>query len=492
MKKNKKGNLGGGKRRVRSLELNLILWLSFLLFALVLIVLFTVLNGLIINNHFRRREEDNLSAAGTVLKSMLNLEYPDEISATMLRIANEYSVSAYLFSTDGNFVYPFDSTEEDEHRETYEFIKEKFSELDPETAKMAQLVFTSDDSASLASIITWQNEDYYLYLFTSFEHINNMQRDTLYLSLITGIFAVALSLVVSGFISMVVSRPVTDLTARAEELAKRNYDVRFNKGYFLSELNRLSNVLDYASTEISKADKMQKELIANVSHDFKTPLTMIKAYASMISEISGNDPVKREKHAKVIIDEADRLAALVGDLLDLSKLQAGIETPERTVFNLSEDLYGVAGRFEGFALQQGYTIKAEIEDDLYTYADKRRAEQVLYNLIGNAINYTGDDKTVVIRLYRKGNAARFEVSDSGKGIPPEQIDTIWERYYRSEQTHKRAANGTGLGLAIVKSVLMRQSIPFGVTSKVGVGSCFWVEFPPPPDPDVREDEKSSK
>ncbi len=453
-----------------------------MLFAIILIVIFTIINSYEINSHFRRREEDNLSAAGTVLKSMLNLEYPDELSATMLKIANEYSVSAYLFATDGSFVFPFDSSSEgNDFKDTYQYIKAKFDELDPETAQRAQLMFSTDDSASCAAMITWEEQEYYLYLVTSFEHVNSMTEDALWLTLIIALFAVALSLIVSGFISMVVSRPVTDLTARAEELAKGNYEVRFNKGYFLSELNRLSNVLDYASAEISKADKMQKELIANVSHDFKTPLTMIKAYALMINEISGNDPVKREKHTQVIIDEADRLTALVGDLLDLSKLQAGIDPLEKTVFNLSEDLYGVAGRFEDFATQRGYEIVTDIDDDLYTFADKRRAEQVLYNLIGNAINYTGDDKKVLIRLKKTETAARFEVIDSGAGIPPDQIDTIWERYYRSEQTHKRAAGGTGLGLAIVKSALKRQDIPFGVTSKVGEGSCFWVEFPPPPD-----------
>ncbi len=119
-----------------------------------------------------------------------------------------------------------------------------------------------------------------------------------------------------------------------------------------------------------------------------------------------------------------------------------------------------------------------VEDDLYAYANKERIEQVLYNLIGNAVNYTGADKRVVVRLIRKDGGARFEVADSGKGIPPDEIDTIWDRYYRSNKTHKRPVQGTGLGLSIVKGILLSQGCPFGVISEVGKGSCFWVEFPP--------------
>ena len=180
------------------------------------------------------------------------------------------------------------------------------------------------------------------------------------------------------------------------------------------------------------------------------------------------------------MDEADRLAALVGDLLDLSRLQAGMDEIERTVFNLSEDVYAVAGRFQYLA-ETGYRLETDIDDDVYTYAGKARVEQVLYNLIGNAFQYTGEDKKVSVRLKKGENGARFEVQDSGKGIPPEEIDTIWERYYRSSETHKRPVQGTGLGLSIVKSVLLKYNIPFGVQSEEGKGSCFWVNFPLPPD-----------
>ena len=243
------------------------------------------------------------------------------------------------------------------------------------------------------------------------------------------------------------------------------------------EIVELSESLNYAEHELSNADQMQKELIANVSHDFKTPLTMIKAYASMIQDFSGEDPEKRNKHAQVIIDEADRLAALVNDMLDLSKIRAGLEALKTSLFNLSDYLRMVVSRFDYLTETAGYRFVTDIADDLYVEADKDKIGQVLYNLIGNAVNYTGEDKTVTVRLYGENGIVHFTVTDTGKGISPEEIDTIWERYYRSRETHKRPVKGTGLGLSIVKTILTKHRFAFGVRSEVGKGSTFYVDFP---------------
>ncbi len=475
------------KRPKRTIGLNLILWLCFLLFAIILIVIFTVVQNYQINEHYRSREKENLCEAGGVLKQELTKRDPAEASAILLSAANRYSVSAYLFSLNGEFIFPVKpGGNNDEYRQTFEFVKGKFDGLDSDKKEKAQLVFSFETYAGYATIVNLGNKNCYLYLSSSFDHLIEMTNDTLWMSLVTALLATVLAFVVSGFVSMAITKPVTDVTERAKELARGNYEAGFTRNYFFTELNQLSDALNYASSEISKTDKMQKELIANVSHDFKTPLTMIKAYAAMIAEISGNDPVKRVKHTQIIIDETDRLTALVEDVLDLSKLQSGIETIERTVFNLSEDLYGVVNRF-GFLTSRGYKIETDIDDDLYTYASRERTGQVFYNLIGNAINYTGEDMSVVIRLKKKESGVRFEVIDTGRGIPPEQVDTIWQRYYRSGETHKRPIKGSGLGLSIVESVLKKHGIPFGVQSEVGKGSCFWVDFPDPP-----EDEKSTE
>ena len=240
----------------------------------------------------------------------------------------------------------------------------------------------------------------------------------------------------------------------------------------------LAETLNFARDELSKTDTMQKELIANVSHDFKTPLTMIKAYASMIIEISGENKEKRNKHAQVIVDEADRLSSLVSDVLDLSKLQSGLQTLNLTTVDMSSYLQEIVERFDCMRETDGYEVETSIEDGLYTQVDEVKIGQALYNLIGNAINYTGENKKVFVRLEKINDTVfRFSVRDTGKGIKEEEKAEIWERYYRSQEAHKRPVKGTGLGLSIVKAVLQRHKFPFGVESELGVGSTFYIDFP---------------
>jgi signal transduction histidine kinase len=264
---------------------------------------------------------------------------------------------------------------------------------------------------------------------------------------------------------------------KTNRFARGDFGVDFLDGAYGGEIVELAQTLNFARDEISKADKMQKELIANVSHDFKTPLTMIKSYASMIREISGDVPEKRNKHALVIEEEADRLTALVNDVLELSKLASGIGELKLVDINLSSCVYEILNRFEYLSETQGYQFIVDVDDGIYTRADELKISQVLYNLIGNAVNYTGEDKRVFVSLKRDGVGAKFSVRDTGKGIKEEDIPSIWERYYRSSEAHKRPVKGTGLGLSIVKSALEKHGFIYGVRSQVGKGSEFYVIFP---------------
>ena len=454
-------------------SLNLVLWFSFALFALLLVLIYNLVQNFLVTRQYKEASASTLKEAGGEIEQVFGqTDDSTAIYKRVLSVSNRYGVGFFLVYEDGESVWP-DYTEQ--------LLPEIVQKLQEELQeKHSTLFYNNNRELSYGSSVMMGTRECYLCLTVPaliYSHTLNFR----WMSFMTALFSIVLAFVASGIVSMIITKPVSEVTEQAKELARGNYNLNFKKEYFCSEMTELADALESARTEISKADKMQKELIANVSHDFKTPLTMIKAYASMIREISGDDKSKRDAHAQVIIDESDRLAALVGDLLDLSKLRAGLTDDARTVFNLSEEVYRIAGRFDYLAQTENYVIETAVEDELYTSANRERIEQVLYNLIGNAINYTGEDKRVRIKLFRKGDVARFEVIDSGKGIPPEELDTIWDRYYRSNKTHKRPAQGTGLGLSIVKSILLVQECPFGVVSEVGKGSCFWVEFVLPQD-----------
>ncbi len=282
-------------------------------------------------------------------------------------------------------------------------------------------------------------------------------------------------IVITVFLSMIVAerlaRPIVRVTRDAEQLAHGKYDIKFNgRGY--DEAERLAETLTYASHEINRVDSLQRDLIANASHDLRTPLTMLKAYAEMIRDLSGDNPVKRAEHLNVIIEETDRLTALVNDILDLSKYENGKMTLDRTTFDMEAHMHEIIDRYRGLSSVSGYTFELETDGEAVVNCDSGKIEQVVCNLINNAMNYTGADKQIFVSLTHVPEGVKIAVRDTGAGMDQETICRIFDKYYRSEN-YKREVRGTGLGLSIVKAILRMHDYAFGADSTVGVGSTFW-------------------
>lgn len=284
---------------------------------------------------------------------------------------------------------------------------------------------------------------------------------------------IAISLIMAVIISIRVSKPIIKINDTAKVMAEGNYNVEYEEGGY-REIAELSQTLNYAAHELKKTEDLQREIIANVSHDLRTPLTMITAYAEVMRDIPGeNSP----ENVQVIIDEAKRLTNLVNDMLDVSKLQAGVAAPDAKEYNITAGIKSVVDRYSRLVEQDGYKVSFKYsEENVMVYADEFKIYQVLYNLVNNAVNYTGEDKVVTIRQIVNGGIVRIEVSDTGEGIEPDELANVWERYYKVDKEHKRAVMGTGLGLSIVKNILKLHSAKYGVVSEVGKGSTFWFEL----------------
>lgn len=289
-----------------------------------------------------------------------------------------------------------------------------------------------------------------------------------YITVIMLILAFAIALLLSKKIA----KPIIKMNASAKELAKGNFDATFEvKGYF--EISELNDTLSYAAKELAKVEKLRRELIANISHDLRTPLTMITGYAEAICDLPGENTVE---NVQIIIDEAKHLTNLVNDMLDISKLQSGTQVITISEFNLTESIRDIQNRFTKLTLQDGYTIDFRYDSDIFVQADEMRISQVIYNLINNAITYGGSDKIVTVLQKLYNGFVRVEIIDNGEGIPEDKLPYIWDRYYKLDKAHKRNAVGTGLGLSIVKSILALHGAWYGVQSTLGKGSIFWFEL----------------
>lgn len=298
--------------------------------------------------------------------------------------------------------------------------------------------------------------------------VSTLQFELIYISLILIAVAAAASIIIARRIT----KPVAAMNEEAKKLASGNYDVNFAGGEYLETL-QLAGTLNYAASELSKLDTMQKELIANISHDLRTPLTMIAGYSEVMRDIPGE--MSRE-NMQIIIDETHRLSSLVNDMLDLSRLTGGQRELHLSSFSLTQCISDTVSRFAHLRAAEGYDISFESNGDIYVEADETLILQVLYNLISNAVNYTGSDKKVYVRLTAESGMCRVSVTDTGDGIPAEKLPLIWDRYYRAGDYHKRGIVGTGLGLSIAKNALVLHGAPFGVTSTMGEGSTFWFEM----------------
>lgn len=270
-----------------------------------------------------------------------------------------------------------------------------------------------------------------------------------------------------------IAKPIIGITSNAKQLPQGKYTVDPKTNRY-KEAADLNNTLVQAANDIQKADKAKRDLISNVSHDLRTPLTMIGGYGEMMIDLPEE---KTDENIQVIVDETKRLNALVNDLLDMSRLQDGRIVLHKEVFDISALLKTQLQKYDVYRMQEGYTIESELLDTIYVNADKKRIEQVINNFLNNAVNYGGEAKHIIVREIKKENTVRIEVQDFGEGIDPEDLDNIWDRYYKVDKEHVRVSNGSGIGLNIVKQLLELHGVPYGVKSSKGKGSTFYFEMP---------------
>ena len=266
------------------------------------------------------------------------------------------------------------------------------------------------------------------------------------------------------------TRPIERLSAGAQEIASGNYDVQISVVH-RDEIGRLAEDFNHMAAEVKRSAQLEKDILANVSHDLRTPLTLIKGYAETVRDLTGTDDAKRTEQCNIIVDETDRLSTLVNSVMELSKVQNGSEKPNLVDFDMSELCFEVAGRYDALCDQNHWTLQLEADHAAPVSADPAMMERVLHNLLGNAFHHIGEDGVVVLRVLPQETGCRVEVEDHGPGIPPEDLPHLFDRYYRARQDAGKT--GTGLGLSITKAILQQHGFAFGVNSAVGQGSTFW-------------------
>lgn len=466
----------------------------FLLFSLIMLILLWLFQTVFFKGFYRSVKISQVeSCAKNIITMMQGTEDDegvnvDKVSAMVEYIYEQNDMMVALYDLNTNFAMSICSSDVPENLEkisgsdviryrnmamqnggTYleyqhKALNEDSGSLEKYAAESVTYSEVFMDSGNGRYMITIRS------IITPFNSVVDTLRNQL---IIISAILIVLSVVLSIIVSNLITRPIIKTNKAAKELAKQHYDVKFESDGYL-EIRELNDTLNFAARELTKVEKLRQDLIANISHDLRTPLTMITGYGEVIRDLPGeNTP----ENIQIIIDEATRLNELVTDLLDISKLQSGAMQLVRTDFSLTKCIEEIFNRYTKLIEQNHYNIVFNYKEDVIINADDVKIKQVIYNLINNAINYVGDDKTVIVTQIADKNFVRVEVTDHGVGIDPDKLEYIWDRYYKVDKAHKSAVIGTGLGLSIVKNILELHNARFGVKSKLGAGSTFWFELP---------------
>lgn len=446
--------------------------LFFLLtYNIVIILLLWLCQIKILDIYYEKEQVDNMNS---IVKS-LNSTDSSNLTSTLQDIAYENDVCIVL-SDDISVVGAYN-------------INMNGCILKNNNSKVRELMYNFVNSDETFKSYKFINEDKHIsallygikldnktaFIYSNLEDISDftilIKQQLMYVCII-GIF---IAIIISIFLSNKITEPITKITKKAKKLGSGDTEVTFEESG-IKEIDELSEALTQAQMEMVKTDELRRDLMANVSHDLKTPLTMIKAYAEMIRDISYKDHDKMNEHLGIIVDETDRLTVLVNDILDLSRMQSNADTLSIETFDLADDIKTIVNRYQIIKETEKYIINVEMPESIKIKADKKKINQVIYNLINNAINYTGEDKTVTVRVTKHKKYYLVEIIDTGKGIKESEIPYIWNKYYKNDKNHQRNVVSTGLGLSIVKEILELHGYEYGVKSVLKKGSTFYFKI----------------
>lgn len=311
----------------------------------------------------------------------------------------------------------------------------------------------------------------YVVIICNMSSIQASCDNLLNISYITAAIIFLLSVIILIFFTEMVYQPLAKITYATEQYASGNMHYEFTVDSE-DEIGYLAACLNYMASEIARAEDDQKRFVANISHDFRSPLTSIRGYLEAM--LDGTIPPEMyEKYLQIVLNETDRLTKLTNGLLTLNNLNTKGMLLDKTNFDINQVIRNTAATFEGLCRQKNLTIELVLTGStMYVRADMEKIQRILYNLTDNAIKFSHSNSVIKIETSEKKNKVFVSVKDSGIGIPKDDLKYIWDRFYKSDLSRGKDKKGTGLGLSIVKEIINAHGENINVISTEGEGTEF--------------------
>ncbi|MDE6434969.1 MAG: HAMP domain-containing histidine kinase [Lachnospiraceae bacterium] len=414
---------------------------------------------------------------GSYLQGITSLEYLqirfDEFDDTL-------KTHVWFYGADGNLIAASNPT-------VYSNLPDSIYELDREMnldkgfTQTGNFYDIFDNTVISIGIPVYTDDSLqgYMVLHTAMTELDDMQNEMIsimYVPFLTMLLVVVLVLV---YFSGTVLRPLSKINRTAREYAKGNFEARTGVKR-KDELGELSDSLEYMAGELSKLDEYRKNFIANISHDFRSPLTSIKGY--LVAMLDGTIPVdKYDRYLNIVLNESQRLAKLTTGLLELNDFDTYGPVLKRQKFDIVDVVKKMRNTFEGLCEEKKIDLRLQCPaEDTIVYADKMKIEQVVYNLMDNAIKFSPEKSKIFVTISQKNDKIFVSVKDEGPGIEKDKQNKVWDRFYKMDSSRGKDKQGTGLGLSITKEIIKAHGEHINLISTAGAGSEFVFSLPKEP------------
>ena len=436
------------------------LMLAFLSMAVLTIGLIWLVQAVFLNNSYLNERVASIDRAIVYAEVSAETDYA--------ALESNSNVSLLAVDSNGSVVYQSDGLPMRGQ------IVRRIPELTADAGGGVEYLQTEPNDARYALLSRAVPGGYLLIVF-SLVDVHEASRVLLQQLWVLSAVLLCAALLLSALLSRLFSRPILRVTAAARELAAGRYDVSVPVTT-KDEIGQLTGALNELGVELGKAESLRRELIANVSHELRAPLTIIRGYAETVRDVTWPNEEKRTEQLNAICEESARLGSLVSDILDYSKLQSGAEAVNPEPFSSAEALGELMQRFSIAAGKRDVALEHSGFCGQIRF-DRGQFTQVMNNLLDNAVRHAKPCSRIRVFCEDRGTCARISVENQGEPIPAEELPKIWDRYHRAPQRGEAGGLGTGLGLAIVKSILERHNVAYGAESD-NERTVFWFDTMP--------------
>ncbi len=416
--------------------------------------------------------EAELVAQQSIINYISGTNSADYLTSRFNEFEEYLNVSVWYANADGKMIAV-------SNKDSYAYLPDNLFDLDSENILGNSFtitgtfydIFTSDMISIGVPIYSDDELQGYILLHTSLTELDTIQSDIFTITYFPFLAIILVSFILLAFLSSRVLLPLAKINATAKEYSKGNFDAKINISRN-DEIGELANSLECMASDLSKLDEYRKNFIANISHDFRSPLTSIKGYIEAI--IDGTIPPEMyDKYLNIVLSESNRLTKLTSGLLELNNFDTYGPILKRTSFNIVDIIKDTTNTFEGRVEKKSIQFKLKVKAEItLVYADKTKIQQVIYNLIDNAIKFSPKNSAITIEVTEKNEKLFIAVIDQGTGIEKDKQKNVWERFYKTDSSRGRDKQGTGLGLSITKEIIKAHGENINLISTEGVGSEF--------------------